>query len=225
MAKNRNRPASRRRRQPARNKPILAAAVGVLIVVLVVTGLVVTRTRSAAGNTGETAPPINRPSLGPAAAVVTISEYADFGCPSCKAWHEAGVLDQILATYGDKVRFEWHDFPVITAQSPKAAEAARCAQDQGKFWEYHDLLFDRAPALAITDLKTYAGEMGIDVPRFSQCLDSGQHTAAVNRDRSDAFGRGLRGTPSFFVNDERLTGGPTAAQLQRLIDPLLAVAH
>ena len=75
----------------------------------------------------------DNPSLGSASARVTIVEYADFGCTSCRAWHNAGILDQIRALYGDKVQFVWKDFPVITAQSPKAAEAGQCAFDQGVF--------------------------------------------------------------------------------------------
>jgi len=101
------------------------------------------------------------PSLGPASAPATIIEYGDFGCPSCRVWHKAGNLEQIRAQYGDQVRFVWRDFPVITPESPKAAEAAQCAYDQGKFWEYHDLLFARAPALNVADLKACAVELGL----------------------------------------------------------------
>ena len=84
---------------------------------------------------------VDDPALGPTTAKVTIIEYGDFGCPTCRAWHRAGILDQVLAQYGDQVRFLWRDFPVITPQSPKAAEAGQCAYDQGKFWDYHDLLY------------------------------------------------------------------------------------
>ncbi|MEK7323807.1 MAG: DsbA family protein [Chloroflexota bacterium] len=162
------------------------------------------------------------PALGSAEAKVTIVEYGDFGCPSCRAWHQAGILTQILEKYGDKVRFVWRDFPVITAQSPKAAEAAQCAYDQHQFWEYHDLLYDRAPALSVSNLKTYAAELGLDTARFNSCLDSGQHQATVARDEQDAFQRGFRGTPSFLVNEQPLVGPPSTETLQNLIDTLLA---
>ena len=99
--------------------------------------------------------------------------------------------------YGDQVRFVWRDFPVITPQSPKAAEAGQCAYDQGQYWEYHDLLYERAPALGVNDLKTYAAEVGLDTAQFNQCLDAGQHQATVDHDLQDALGRGFRGTPSF----------------------------
>jgi protein-disulfide isomerase len=162
------------------------------------------------------------PSLGPANAPVTIVEYADFGCPSCRAWQQAGILNQILARYGDKVRFVWRDFPVITPQSPKAAEAAQCAYDQGKFWQYHDLLFARAPALAINDLKAYAADIGLDAAQFNQCLESGEHQATVRRDWQDAEANGFLGTPSFLINNQPLVGPPTAEFLEQKIDAILA---
>ena len=73
--------------------------------------------------------------LGPETAPVRIVEYGDFGCPSCRAWHNAGIREQLLADFGDQLSFEFRHFPVITAQSPKAAEAAQCASEQGAFWE------------------------------------------------------------------------------------------
>jgi protein-disulfide isomerase len=162
------------------------------------------------------------PFIGSVDAPVTIVEYGDFGCPACRGWHNAGILKQVLATYGDQVRFVWRDFPVITAQSPKAAEAAQCAYDQGFFWEYHDLLFERASSLRVGDLKSYAGELAIDSAAFDQCLDSGQHRATVENDHQDASRRRFRGTPSFLVNDQPLAGPPTFAFLQSLIEPILS---
>ena len=158
------------------------------------------------------------PALGPAGASVTIIEYGDFGCPSCRAWHNAGILDMVLATYGDQVRFVWRDFPVITAFSPEAAQAAQCAYDQGQFWEYHDLLFERADSLRVGDLKDYAGELGLDKAAFDQCLDSGQHQATVEVDLEDAFDKRLPGTPSFLVNEQPLAGPPNFQTLQQIIE-------
>jgi protein-disulfide isomerase len=158
------------------------------------------------------------PFLGAADAPVTIVEYGDFGCPSCRAWHNAGILDMVLATYGDQVRFVWRDFPIITAFSPEAAQAAQCAYDQGHFWEYHDFLFERANSLRVGDLKNYAGELGMDRATFDQCLDSGQHQATVEKDLEDAFERRLPGTPSFLVNDQPLAGPPNFQTLQQIIE-------
>ena len=108
---------------------------------------------------------------------VTITEFADSGCITCKAWYQFGIKEQVREKYGDQVRFVWRDFPVITADSPMAAEAGFCAHDQGRFWEYHDLLYHNSPALKANNLKQYAAELGLDTQIFNQCLDSGQHTA------------------------------------------------
>ena len=161
------------------------------------------------------------PFIGSINAPVTIVEYGDFGCPSCLAWHEAGIIDRVIATYGDQVRFVWRNFPIITAFSPEAAQSAQCAYDQDRFWEYHDLLFERGPSFRDKNLKSYAVELGLDSTAFNQCLDSGQHQATVDKDLQDAFRRRFRGTPSFLVNDQPLAGPPTFEFLQSLIDPIL----
>jgi protein-disulfide isomerase len=164
----------------------------------------------------------NEPFLGPADAPVTLIEYGDFGCTTCRGWYNAGVLDKLRAAYGDKLRFVWRDFPIITAQSPKAAEAGQCAFDQGKFWQYHDLLYQRAPALSISDLKSYAAELGLDTARFNQCLDSGEKAAIVEKSKQDAQQRGFTATPDFLLNGEAIIGPPSFADLQTRINAILA---
>lgn len=165
----------------------------------------------------------SNPTLGADTAKVTITEYGDFGCTSCRAWHNAGILDQIRAAYGDQVQFVWKDFPVITAQSPKAAEAGQCAFDQGKFWEYHDLLFAKAPALEVSDLKNYAAQLGLDTAKFNQCLDSGQDQAKVDQSLNEAERQyAFPGTPSFLVNGKKLIGPPSFEVLKSTIDAILA---
>jgi protein-disulfide isomerase len=162
------------------------------------------------------------PALGASDAPVTIIEYGDFGCPSCRVWHQDGVMQKIMAQYGDKVQFVWRDFPVITAQSPKAAEAGQCAFDQGKFWEYHDYLFEQASSLSVSDLKAYARKVGLDGAQFDQCLDSGQNKAKVDQNMQQAFQLGFPGAPGFVVNDQKLPGPPMYATLKGIIDDLLA---
>jgi protein-disulfide isomerase len=164
---------------------------------------------------------INEPSLGPADAPVTLIEYGDFGCTTCRGWYNAGVLDKLRSTYGDKLRFVWRDVPIITAQSPKAAEAGQCAFDQGKFWQYHDLLYQRAPALSVSDLKSYAAELGLDTGRFNQCLDSGEKAAIVQKSEADARQRGFTATPDFLLNGEAIIGPPSFADLQTRINAIL----
>ena len=160
--------------------------------------------------------------VGATDAAVTITEFADFGCISCKAWHQFGIKEQILEKYGGQVRFVWRDFPVITVDSPVAAEAGFCAHDQGRFWEYHDVLYQNAPALKADNLKQYAAEIGLDAQIFNQCLDSGQHTAAVEIELQEALSFGFRGAPSFVVNGQRLIGPPSFEQLSVIIDEIIA---
>ena len=159
--------------------------------------------------------------IGPETAPVTITEYADFGCISCKAWHQFGIREQVLEQYGDQVRFVWRDFPVTTPQSPQAAEAGFCAHDQDQFWAYHAVLFANAPALGEQGLKAYAAEIGLDSERFNACLDSGEHRSAVDQERTSALEQGFRSVPSFMVNNQRLIGPPSFEQLVTLIDEIL----
>lgn len=165
----------------------------------------------------------SNPTLGSDSAKVIITEYGDFGCTSCRAWHNAGILEQVRAAYGDQVQFVWKDFPVITAQSPKAAEAAQCSFDQDKFWEYHDLLFARAPALGVSDLKNYAAQVGLDTTKFNQCLDSSQNQAKVEQSLNEAQRQyAFPGTPSFLINGKKLVGPPSFETLKSTIDSILA---
>ncbi|MDP1715809.1 MAG: DsbA family protein [Anaerolineales bacterium] len=165
----------------------------------------------------------SNPRIGSDSAKVVITEYADFGCPACRTWHRAGILEQVRAAYGDDVQFVWKDFPVITAQSPKAAEAGQCAFDQGKFWEYHDVLFDNAPAIGVSDLKIYAAQIGLDTAKFNQCLDSGQNRAKVEQSQNEAQRQyAFPGTPSFLVNGKKLVGPPSYETLKSMIDAILA---
>ena len=164
----------------------------------------------------------NEPSLGPADAPVTLIEYGDFGCTTCRGWYNAGVLDKLRATYGDKLRFVWRDFPIITAQSPKAAEAGQCAFDQGKFWQYHDLLYQRAPALSVSDLKSYAAELGLDTERFNRCLDSGEKTSVIDADVAEGRNKGVTGAPAFFINGQLISGAQPIENFRSVIDAELS---
>ena len=165
----------------------------------------------------------SNPTLGPDSAKVVITEYGDFGCSSCRGWHNAGILEQVRAAYGDQVQFVWKDFPVITAQSPKAAEAGQCAFDQGKFWEYHDYIYEEGYLLGEDDLNGYAVQLGLDIEKFSQCLDSGQNQAKVNQSLNEAQREyAFPGTPSFLVNGKKLIGPPTFEVLKSTIDSILA---
>ena len=177
-----------------------------------------------------TRPPPRDPSLplpvaeevsrGPADAPVTIVEYGDFNCPSCRVYYQQGIIDRVLALYPVEVRYVWRHFPIITPSSPKLAEAAECAADQGAFWEFHDALFDAAPTSA-GQMVGFAGRLSLDVDAFSQCFASRGYRDPVRDQMREAFGHGFRGTPSFMINDTPLAGPPSYEYLISVIESQL----
>ncbi|MFZ1755140.1 MAG: thioredoxin domain-containing protein [Caldilineaceae bacterium] len=158
------------------------------------------------------------PVLGAADAPIEIVEYGDFGCPACRGWHNAGILAQVEQAHGEKVRFVWKDFPVVTPYSPKAAEAGHCAASQGKFWEYHDYLYESTTNLRDDGLKAAAAALGLNQTEFDACLDSGQMAGKVQANDNSARRLGIRGTPGFTFNGQVLAGPPSFAQLAQMID-------
>lgn len=142
------------------------------------------------------------PSRGDANAPVTVVEFTDFQCPACKAIHP--VLDELLKTYGARVRFVVRDFPLEQhPQARKAAEAADAANAQGKFFEYVAVLFKNQEALDVASLKKYAAELGLDATRFNAALDGGTYAAEVQKDVADGEDYGIDSTPTIFVNGVR----------------------
>jgi len=165
------------------------------------------------------------PFRGPATAPVTIVEFSDFQCPYCK--QVVPTLAQLLSRYGEKVKLVFRDFPIdgLHPQARKAAEAARCAHDQGKFWEYHDALFTNSPSANPEQLKTYAQRVGLDLPSFERCLGGGSHAAAVQKDIEEGTRLGVTGTPAFFVNGELISGAQPLESFVRVIERELARAR
>src|SRR6266481_6051185 len=154
-----------------------------------------------------------------AGPAVTITEFSDFQCPYCQ--RAAVVVEQLRQIYGDKVKFVFKQMPLPMHQYAfKAAEAAVIAQQQGKFWEYHDRLF-AASDLSVNALKQIASEVGLKQDKFTQALDSDASRAAVEKDVQDARQLGVRGTPTFFVNGKIVRGAATLATLTRAIDDAL----
>jgi protein-disulfide isomerase len=165
------------------------------------------------------------PSIGPEDAPVTIIEFSDFQCPYC-ANFQAQTLPQILSNYGDKVRFVYRDFPLTSlhANAQKAAEASECANDQGKYWEYHDILFQNQAALDVQSLEGYAASLGLDTAAFNDCLTSGKYEQEVTKDEQDGTNAGVQGTPSFFVNGMPIQGAQPYSVFQSAIEAALAKA-
>jgi protein-disulfide isomerase len=143
------------------------------------------------------------PSRGDVNAPVTVVEFTDFQCPACAAMHP--VLDEVLKSYGNKVRFVVRDFPLNQHENArKAAEAADAANAQGKFFEYIALLFKNQKALDVPSLKKYASEIGLDRARFDAALDRGMYAAEVKKDIEDGEMYGIGSTPTIFVNGIQL---------------------
>jgi len=139
------------------------------------------------------------PAQGDANAPVTIVEFTDFQCPACAAMQP--VLEEVLKSSGNKVRFVVRDFPLAQHQNArKAAEAANAANAQGKFFEYISLLFKRQNALDVPSLKKYAAELGLNQPRFDAALDSGAYAAEIKHDIEDGEIYGISSTPTIFIN-------------------------
>jgi protein-disulfide isomerase len=132
-----------------------------------------------------------------------------------------------------KLRYVFRDFPLdsIHPNARKAAEAAHCAGDQGRYWEMHDLLFQNQNALAPEDLRAYAGRLQLDEGRFAQCVSGGMHVGTVQRDQDEGVAAGVEGTPSFILGRTRpdgvvegtlITGAQPVDDFRQAIDPLLA---
>ena len=162
------------------------------------------------------------PSRGPATAPVTIVEFSDFQCPYCS--RATAVIKRVEETYPGKIRLVYRDFPLtsIHPQAARAAEAAGCANDQGKFWAMHDALFGHQDKLQDADLKQHAADSGLDAAAFAQCLESGRHTADWQRNQADGERYGISSTPAFFVNGRLIVGAQPFEAFARVIDDELA---
>ncbi|MGZ6141449.1 MAG: thioredoxin domain-containing protein [Myxococcaceae bacterium] len=161
------------------------------------------------------------PSRGPANAPVTIVEFSDFQCPYCS--RAEGVVTQVLDLYKDKVRLVYRDYPLpFHENAVKAAEAAHCAGDQGKYWEMHGKLFANQASLDPKALKAHARDLKLDGSKFDKCLDSGEKAKVVEASRKAGEEAGVNGTPAFFVNGRMISGAQPLESFKAVIDPELA---
>lgn len=172
----------------------------------------------APGQAAPAAPEIVSLSLGDANAIgavdapVTIVEFTDYQCPFCRRYHTS-AFEEIKKAYVDtgKVRYLSRDLPLpMHDHAPQAANAVRCAAEQGEYWTYRHVLFVNQQKLADEDMLRYATDLHLDGDKFAECLKSDRHRAAVERDASDAAAIGITGTPTFVIGkvrpDGRLTG-------------------
>jgi len=156
-------------------------------------------------------------------APVTIVEWSDFECPFCGRFYSQ-TLSQIEETYINtgKVKLVYRDFPLGFHQNAqKAAEAAECADDQGKFWEMHDMLFESGVSGGVAGFKQHAADLGLNTATFDNCLDSGEKAEEVQKDMRDGSNAGIRGTPGFIINGQLLSGAQPFAAFQQAIEAAL----
>jgi protein-disulfide isomerase len=168
------------------------------------------------------------PVLGDAAAKVTIIEFGDYQCPSCRMfWRE--VEPRLKKDYVDtgKVKLVFRDFPIVEIHpdAPIAAMAAQCAVDQGKYWQMHDKIFreqdkgeDTVVRFKTADLKKWAKDIGLDTTAFNACLDSMRYKDEVAKDKADGDSVGVQGTPMFFINGRGIGGAQPYPVFRKVID-------
>lgn len=178
-------------------------------------------------------PPVQRievsvqgaPIKGGEKAPVTIVEFSDFHCPFCK--RVVSTLAQLESKYGEKIKLVFRDFPIDSLHpgASKAHEAARCADEQGKFWAYHDKLFASPPKSSPEIFKRFAKDVGLEPVAFETCLGNGKYQAAVKQDIEEGQRLGVTGTPAFFINGRLVSGAQPLEAFARVIDEELARAE
>jgi protein-disulfide isomerase len=161
------------------------------------------------------------PSKGSTGAPIEMIEFSDFQCPFCLRAH--ATVEQVLKTYGDRIHFVYRHYPLPNHPAARpAAEASACAAEQGKFWPYHDRLFEQQSKLSDADLKEHAAAVGVDTSAFNKCVEQRKYKAQVDADMKDGEEAGVNGTPAFFINGRQLTGAQPFEAFKRIIDDELS---
>lgn len=157
------------------------------------------------------------PETGPSNAPVTIVEFSDFECPFCKRGEE--TVKKVKEKYGDKVNVVFRDFPLsFHKNAVPAAEAANCAFEQGKFWEYQTKLFDNSDKLEKSNLVKFAEELQLNMKKFNSCVDERKYKNEVEKDVKDGEKLGIRGTPNFYVNGRLISGSRPVDYFEKIIN-------
>jgi len=158
------------------------------------------------------------PTKGVATAPVTIVEFSDFECPYCGGLFP--TMKQVEKNYPQQVRIVYRQFPLnnLHPHAQKAAEASLCANEQQKFWEFHDSMFGNQRELSVPDLKQRAVDLKMDTQAFNQCLDSGKYVAAIQADILEGSRNGVTGTPALFVNGRLLSGNQPYSEIRDVIE-------
>ncbi len=157
------------------------------------------------------------PSLGRTDAPVSVVEFADFGCPYSR--EVSFTLRELALKYPEKFHYIYRDFPIddLHPIAQKAAEAGECAAEQGRFWEYHDKLFQNQSDLSLERLFEFASELNLNIATFRSCLDFGRKREEVLEDYQNGLDAGVRGTPTFFINGTKVEGAIPKDVFEQLI--------
>jgi len=170
----------------------------------------------------------NLPLMGNKDAKVKVVEFADFQCPFCKQWFstvESNLVSDYVKT--NKIAFYWRDYPFLGQESNYSASAARCANEQGKFWEFHDYLYnnqgqENSGTFSKDNLKKFAVTLGLNTDQFNSCLDADKYSKDYQTDLADGQKAGVNGTPTVFVNGVAIVGAQPYTAFKQAIDAALA---
>jgi protein-disulfide isomerase len=155
------------------------------------------------------------PAIGPENAPITIVEFSDFACGYCRRFHEQ-TFEALLEEYPDQIRFVYRDLPVVGGY--EAAQAAECANEQGEYWKFHDLLFSGGLGLDESAYRKYAEIIGIDADSLIECVKEERYAEEVEEDAQYAFNLGANGTPTFFINGIPLVGARPLSDFEAIIE-------
>lgn len=178
------------------------------------------------------------PAVGPDDAVVTLVEFSDYECPFCIR-HFALTMPEIMEKYirPGRIRYVFKDFPIaqLHPEALRGHEAAKCANEEGRFWEMHGRMFSPAGSHTMEQLEAHAIAIGVPIDRFRECMASGRHTEAIQASIETASRLGANGTPSFFVGlrdpatdqvrlVQTISGAHPFSEFEKVIDAALAEA-
>ncbi|MBI4215747.1 MAG: DsbA family protein [Parcubacteria group bacterium] len=161
------------------------------------------------------------PSLGNQDAPIQVYEFSDFECPYCR--EASPMMERLVSKFHGLVRFVYKDFPLanIHPHAQRAAEAAQCANEQNRFWEYHDILFKRQEDLSDSKLMVYGKDAGLDMDKFQPCFESRKYKNEVESDFREGLSFGIDSTPTWFVNGHKIVGVLSEAQWGEIFTKIL----
>ena len=157
------------------------------------------------------------PAVGPEDAPVTIVEFSDFNCPYCRRFH-LETFPGLMGAYPEQIRFVYRDYPITSAESLVAAQAANCAGKQGAYWAFHDSLLRGELGLGAEAYQAYAVQLDLDPQALAACIAAGGEQAEVESDARAASALGVTGTPTFFINGIPLVGAQPLTEFRSVID-------